>query len=98
MFQLRLLLYKLLGQLDGYKLYRDFIFIWKKQAAVPLTPHMKVHLVRCKWSKLQAGGEEQKGTMLGSPFSWPKWASALCAGTLGSTLEVVHWELNKGCS
>lgn len=41
--------------------------------------------------------EEQKGTMLGSPFSWPKRASALCAGTLGSTLEAVHWERNKGC-
>lgn len=40
--------YKVLKNLDGsrdYKIYRDFTFKWKKQAAVSLTPHMKVHLV-----------------------------------------------------
>lgn len=48
--------------------------------------------------KAAGRGGGAKGTMLGSPFSRPKWASALCAGPLGSTLEAVHCELNKGCS
>lgn len=69
-----------------------------KNSLLPLPPThggtLKVmHVVKA------AGWEEElKGTMLGSPFSWPKWASALCAGTLGRTLEAVHCELNKGCS
>jgi len=70
----------------------------EKTGSFPSHPTAEGTLRMMHVVKAAGWGEEQKGTMLGSPFSWPKWVSALCAGTLGSTPEGVHCERNKGCS
>lgn len=78
----RFLLYKLLKPLDGYKLYRDFTFTWKKNRLLPPHPTQKGTPNIMRVAKAMGWEEEQKG---------PCWVhlSPGLSGPLRSALG--HW-------